>query len=150
MRHQLHDQATQLRQVGHTVVDKEYLPTAVHLIGDRLLDECLVKYVQFRLYRLPVWRRRVDDAEVACAHQRKVQRARYRRSRQRKHVHIGAQVLEFLLYTHAEFLLLIHDHQARSEEHTSELQSLMRTSYAVFCLNKTITPSFLTYSYLSP
>src|SRR3546814_10196270 len=28
---------------------------------------------------------------------------------------------------------------ARSEEHTSELQSLMRISYAVFCLNKKIT-----------
>src|SRR3546814_5934383 len=27
----------------------------------------------------------------------------------------------------------------RSEEHTSELQSLMRTSYAVFCLKKNIT-----------
>src|SRR3546814_8062806 len=27
----------------------------------------------------------------------------------------------------------------RSEEHTSELQSLMRNSYAVFCLNKKIT-----------
>src|SRR3546814_2600076 len=27
----------------------------------------------------------------------------------------------------------------RSEEHTSELQSLMRTSYAVFCLKKKIT-----------
>src|SRR3546814_5185303 len=27
----------------------------------------------------------------------------------------------------------------RSEEHTSELQSLMRISYAVFCLQKTIT-----------
>src|SRR3546814_961111 len=27
----------------------------------------------------------------------------------------------------------------RSEEHTSELQSLMRTSYAVFCLKKTTT-----------
>src|SRR3546814_2936448 len=26
--------------------------------------------------------------------------------------------------------------QRRSEEHTSELQSLMRTSYAVFCLKK--------------
>src|SRR3546814_6946887 len=26
---------------------------------------------------------------------------------------------------------------ARSEEHTSELQSLMRSSYAVFCLQKT-------------
>src|SRR3546814_5880854 len=28
---------------------------------------------------------------------------------------------------------------ARSEEHTSELQSLMRISYAVFCLKKRIT-----------
>src|SRR3546814_2116301 len=28
--------------------------------------------------------------------------------------------------------------QMRSEEHTSELQSLMRTSYAVFCLKKKI------------
>src|SRR3546814_10258423 len=27
-------------------------------------------------------------------------------------------------------------HSARSEEHTSELQSLMRISYAVFCLKK--------------
>src|SRR3546814_8137491 len=31
-------------------------------------------------------------------------------------------------------------HQIRSEEHTSELQSLMRTSYAVFCLKKNNTP----------
>src|SRR3546814_18895461 len=29
--------------------------------------------------------------------------------------------------------------QHRSEEHTSELQSLMRISYAVFCLKKKIT-----------
>src|SRR3546814_786910 len=28
------------------------------------------------------------------------------------------------------------DHRGRSEEHTSELQSLMRNSYAVFCLKK--------------
>src|SRR3546814_8732583 len=28
------------------------------------------------------------------------------------------------------------DHRVRSEEHTSELQSLMRISYAVFCLKK--------------
>src|SRR3546814_4768437 len=33
------------------------------------------------------------------------------------------------------------DHAGRSEEHTSELQSLMRISYAVFCLKKkTDTP----------
>src|SRR3546814_10173359 len=30
------------------------------------------------------------------------------------------------------------DQDNRSEEHTSELQSLMRISYAVFCLNKKI------------
>src|SRR3546814_2429483 len=29
-------------------------------------------------------------------------------------------------------------YQRRSEEHTSELQSLMRSSYAVFCLKKKI------------
>src|SRR3546814_5864568 len=29
-----------------------------------------------------------------------------------------------------------HGHEARSEEHTSELQALMRISYAVFCLKK--------------
>src|SRR3546814_8849893 len=29
------------------------------------------------------------------------------------------------------------DRETRSEEHTSELQSLMRISYAVFCLKKT-------------
>src|SRR3546814_10570547 len=32
-----------------------------------------------------------------------------------------------------------HGDRARSEEHTSELQSLMRISYAVFCLKKQIT-----------
>src|SRR3546814_5580858 len=38
----------------------------------------------------------------------------------------------------AEMRRADHDrhHAARSEEHTSELQSLMRISYAVFCLKK--------------
>src|SRR3546814_4063795 len=33
---------------------------------------------------------------------------------------------------------------ARSEEHTSELQSLMRISYAVFCLKKKKTTKYIT------
>src|SRR3546814_2608089 len=45
---------------------------------------------------------------------------------------------------------------ARSEEHTSELQSLMRISYAVFCLKKknhnqshlTETPEYIQHKYL--
>src|SRR3546814_5868875 len=40
----------------------------------------------------------------------------------------------------------------RSEEHTSELQSLMRISYAVFCLkkknnNRHFTPSLVSFAY---
>src|SRR3546814_3463678 len=33
-------------------------------------------------------------------------------------------------------IVVIADRLSRSEEHTSELQSLMRISYAVFCLKK--------------
>src|SRR3546814_5781179 len=40
--------------------------------------------------------------------------------------------LSSLAYTATQFALL----SSRSEEHTSELQSLMRISYAVFCLKK--------------
>src|SRR3546814_3013611 len=51
-----------------------------------------------------------------------------------------------LTHRHAPFsqcgwfhLLACHDVMSkRSEEHTSELQSLMRLSYAVFCLKKKI------------
>src|SRR3546814_1939237 len=43
-------------------------------------------------------------------------------------------VLRFLGRTHGAAEALT----ARSEEHTSELQSLMRISYAVFCLKKKI------------
>src|SRR3546814_3416568 len=53
---------------------------------------------------------RIDDVDVPAAD---------------KGVSLGVQDLE-------------HD-DVRSEEHTSELQSLMRISYAVFCLKKKIT-----------
>src|SRR3546814_5356595 len=45
----------------------------------------------------------------------------------------GGKTMSFL-FPHALNLPLQLD--ARSEEHTSELQSLMRISYAVFCLKK--------------
>src|SRR3546814_4235764 len=41
-------------------------------------------------------------------------------------------VMVFNLWYHHEFVRT----EQRSEEHTSELQSLMRISYAVFCLKK--------------
>src|SRR3546814_3939411 len=45
---------------------------------------------------------------------------------------------------------LRHPHGVRSEEHTSELQSLMRISYAVFCLKKKTHNTDSKYSKLSP
>src|SRR3546814_9242649 len=49
------------------------------------------------------------------------------------------QMMHFSFVTFTKILLDTLQEQAahtRSEEHTSELQSLMRTSYAVFCLQK--------------
>src|SRR3546814_2494728 len=52
----------------------------------------------------------------------------------------GLAILEALVnaarpLTSGEVVELVGLHPSRSEEHTSELQSLMRTSYAAFCLN---------------
>src|SRR3546814_9355773 len=70
--------------------------------------------------------------------------------------HGGAEIdhLAFLNQVAAEHEILVrradlrdrdriqaHRFHARSDEHTSELQSLMRISYAVFCLKKTKTNS---------
>src|SRR3546814_8564221 len=45
--------------------------------------------------------------------------------------HLGASALVAATFGLVIFLIV-----SRSEEHTSELQSLMRISYAVFCLKK--------------
>src|SRR3546814_2341317 len=56
----------------------------------------------------------------------------------------SAEAPRIVLRTRIGRQLLLAAHQAklaivRSEEHTSELQSLMRISYAVFCLKKKIS-----------
>src|SRR3546814_7706728 len=48
----------------------------------------------------------------------------------------SAQVRDFREFLHTRYHALLVDAAIRSEEHTSELQSLMRISYAVFCLKK--------------
>src|SRR3546814_5500482 len=56
----------------------------------------------------------------------------------------GPQPLEALLAQEADSQTLLFN---RSEEHTSELQSLMRISYAVFCLKKKNTKEIQTVSH---
>src|SRR3546814_4911196 len=49
----------------------------------------------------------------------------------------GVGILKLIDQDLPEALLIMRQQRRlRSEEHTSELQSLMRTSYAVFCLKK--------------
>src|SRR3546814_8935004 len=59
----------------------------------------------------------------------------------RGHIHVfGAMIArsasEVRFRIRQRFGPLLEDQAIRSEEHTSELQSLMRISYAVFCLKK--------------
>src|SRR3546814_5945088 len=73
----------------------------------------------------------------------------HRRSKLRKHAEAGAPAGRRILHrqkrspapfpAQAQALAEAQDAQQRSEEHTSELQSLMRISYAVFCLKKNTT-----------
>src|SRR3546814_5359594 len=66
-----------------------------------------------------------EDDDLAVAQAGEVVLARVAADRNR-------EVMHFLRGQHAAG----GDFPGRSEEHTSELQSLMRTSYAVFCLKK--------------
>src|SRR3546814_4104198 len=53
-----------------------------------------------------------------------------------RHAHPGPAVVRQPILHAGEVEPLGQGDQGRSEEHTSELQSLMRNSYAVFCLKK--------------
>src|SRR3546814_8293564 len=52
-------------------------------------------------------------------------------------IHCAEPALVSFVLRH--YLILLSSRHWRSEEHTSELQSLMRISYAVFCLNNKST-----------
>src|SRR3546814_1496260 len=80
---------------------------------------------------LPIWPRRLRAAEVRAGAQRvlHLRSGSCRRPSPQGHRHRAARATEA-------------DRRDRSEEHTSELQSLMRISYAVFCLKKKNTHTY--------
>src|SRR3546814_3228882 len=82
-------------------------------------------------------------ADVAAEMARVLERGRDDPRRQAEIALVGERERRFIILDahgggdRAEHLLLVDPHVGiRSEEHTSELQSLMRISYAVFCLTK--------------
>src|SRR3546814_6785348 len=64
-------------------------------------------------------------------------RFRFPSARKPASIWILSPSIHEMSYYHDDITMLrAKFNQSRSEEHTSELQSLMRTSYAVFCLQK--------------
>ena len=104
--------ALDTRQHLDTVIHDEYLSVALHFQRDGFFDDVLVGLRdEFGLHGVAVLRRRGHHAQVACTEQRELQGARDGGCRQRQHIHIGAQRLQFLLHRHAKLLLLINDEQ---------------------------------------
>ena len=66
--------------------------------------------------RQPILGRRLDDAHIADAQQRHVQRARNRRGAHGEHVHVLAHLLQPFLVAHAEALLFVDDQQPEIAE----------------------------------
>src|SRR3546814_4533425 len=68
----------------------------------------------------------------AARYEQAVQKAELRSLRYQVNPHFLFNTLNSL-----SSLIMMNRREERSEEHTSELKSLMRISYAVFCLKKT-------------
>src|SRR3546814_9498105 len=73
--------------------------------------------------------RHADPARLSPCRASRRELRRYRKN-------LGGQVALADFFRLRDLLHLAFYPQFRSEEHTSELQSLMRISYAVFCLKK--------------
>ncbi|CAB4882033.1 unannotated protein [freshwater metagenome] len=93
------------------VVQEEGLPATRVLTLERLTHELLVIVPDVGLDRSPTFRGRLDDADVAHAGERHLQRARDRRGAHRDDVHAQLDLPQELLLAHAEALLLVDDDQ---------------------------------------
>src|SRR3546814_3089523 len=85
---------------------------------------------------LPVARHRIaNHRPIARLEdvQRQAAAWKHQCARKREYRNIGREIL---VSHHSDPFASGNQNSRRSEEHTSELQSLMRISYAVFCLKK--------------
>src|SRR3546814_5220098 len=73
---------------------------------------------------------------VGQQHRHRARKHRHHRDQQERGDQPTPREQRHLQQVHARRTHVEHGGDDRSEEHTSELQSLMRNSYAVFCLKK--------------
>ncbi len=94
------------------VVDEEYLAAARHLEIYGLAHGIVAHHAHAREYRIAVGGRSGNGRQVARAHQRELECARYGRGRHGKGVDVDLQLLKALLHGDAEFLFLVDNEQA--------------------------------------
>ena len=96
----------------HAVVQVEGLAVAGQLLLDGHAHQVVAELADVGADLVAAARRRLDDADVADAAERHLQRARDGRGRQAQHVHLQLEVAQQLLLAHAEALLLVDHDQA--------------------------------------
>ena len=107
------DEACELFHSRYAVRYEEYLTVAAQLKADGLLDDLCIKGVYLGVDGVAVGRRCLYHGEVACAHDRELQGARYRGCCHGECVHIHLQLAQLLLHCNAELLLLVDDEQSQ-------------------------------------
>ena len=98
------------------VVEVEDLATAGELGLHGVAHELLIVTAHDGADGQALARRSLDDAEVARADEREVERARDGRGAHGEDVDLGAHLLESLLVTHAEAVFFVNDDEAKFAE----------------------------------
>ena len=93
------------------VVQKEHLAAPVQLALAGLRDKVVAPRDEVGDDGHAVAGRGTDDRQITDARERQVEGPRYRRRRERKHVHRRAEPLQPLLLADPEALLLVDDHE---------------------------------------
>ena len=96
----------------NAVVQHIHLSAARKLAQNRVAHQSVRVFHDVGLHRIAFLRRRLQQAHIANADHRHVQRARNRRGRERQHVQRLLHLLDGFLVIHAEALLLVHHQQA--------------------------------------
>lgn len=99
--------------VGNAVINDKDLSAAVDFSCYGVGDKRFAVLHDVSLHGHALCGRSIEYAYVAYAHKRHMQRARYGRSRKRKHVYAALKVLDFFLVRHAETLFFIQNKQSK-------------------------------------
>ena len=111
LRHERLDVVAHAVDCVDAVVDEVDLAAALHLAPDGVRNNRIVVLDDVRLHGEALGRRRLDDAHVTRADKRHVQRARYRRRRERQDVDARRELADLVLLLDAEALLLVDDQE---------------------------------------